>query len=198
MNMTISHRSGRCASPCPWSPTPLQVVANNDSVPGRALEGQIRPYRSGFVPRPRVTSRLELPRLRVLLPDSSGAMKAETALAIWLIAKDDQMARVIIDVSREHATGDEECTRTFEMIDIVHCLARLPHASARKRRVELANSRNTSSPATPRLHPWLTALRKLEAIGFSRWTGSVHWRLTRGPVPGTLYSILWTVRPLTL
>lgn len=77
------------------------------------------------------------PMLRRLLPRSFGAMKAKIATAIWKISQDDNMVDVVIRQSRPFFLSGFTSFYEFRQIDIIYCLAELPHQTAKARLEEL-------------------------------------------------------------
>lgn len=106
-----------------------------------------------------------LPRLRALLKEARapglkepyGGMVAYVALAIWQIDRDSSMCEVLIRASMDWYTDDVESLRTFQMIDIIHCLAQFPQQRARDRLKQLESSPNHliayNAGYAQRLHP---------------------------------------------
>lgn len=82
--------------------------------------------------------------LRTLLPESAGAVRAASALAIWQISRDPAMCDVLIRLSHEEYTEDDNSPKRFVLQEVMYCLARLPYPAAVARLEELGRSRNFS------------------------------------------------------
>ena len=84
-----------------------------------------------------------VPLLRTLLPRKRGALKAEIALAIWQIAKDETMLDVLLELSRTSALGArlhsmiDRYATDYDLVQVMYALARFPQSAARRRLEEL-------------------------------------------------------------
>lgn len=80
-----------------------------------------------------------VPALYDLLNRSKGAVKAEVATALWKIRQDDEMLATVLDLTRPSFLSRLSPFSVYNMIDIIHCLARFPHPAARARLEELTH-----------------------------------------------------------
>jgi hypothetical protein len=87
-------------------------------------------------------SQRALPMLRELLTQVTKSTIAYAALAIWKITHDATMCDVVVQASHRYETDDANSPDTYDMINIIHCLAQFPLGVARDRLQELAKSKN--------------------------------------------------------
>ena len=107
----------------------IEKLSLRDDWPARGL-GHIRSQKS-------------LPKLRELFPHANGTMRAAIALAIWQIARDKNMRDELINLSISEYTDDDKSSKTFTMIDVIHCLAHLPYPEVVERLEKLKTSANS-------------------------------------------------------
>jgi hypothetical protein len=82
------------------------------------------------------------PNLYALLARARGTVKAEVATALWKICGDEEMLRVVLDLSGRSWLQRLNPLDEFRMLDIIHCLAQFPQPEAGARLEELKSDRD--------------------------------------------------------
>jgi hypothetical protein len=77
------------------------------------------------------------PALYALLPQASGSVKAQIATALWKICEDEEMLKVVLNLSQPSSLSRLSPYYEFRQIDIIYCLAQFPQSEARAKLEEL-------------------------------------------------------------
>lgn len=81
------------------------------------------------------------PKLYSLLTKARGSVKAEIATALWKICNDENMLKIVLNLSRPSFLSRISPFYVFRQINVIHCLAQFPQPEARMRLEELKTDR---------------------------------------------------------